>query len=326
MTETITLRDALEEFLAQKEPECTLSTMRLYRYQLERFIEWCEMSSLTLRELRTPHLRMFIAWLAQYHEQQFGKAMKPASISAYSRALKIFLKWCAENDDYPTGVVNNLHKKVPTPKQEEEDITPLSDDEVCRLLAYLKQEDNPTLRLRNIAVVRLLLDTGLRAAEVCVSSERVGDRDKEPTGLLLSGVFLDVGDSYVVVIGKGRKSREVGPLSADTRSALRAYLRRRQPRDRNEQAVFLGRTNEAMTSKALYMQLRKAAIDLNIPHLHPHTLRHTFAVNFLRDGGDIYKLRRLLGHSSIVMTERYLRGFKDKDARSGRAVGERFRG
>jgi integrase/recombinase XerD len=55
-----------------------------------------------------------------------------------------------------------------------------------------------------------------------------------------------------------------------------------------------------------------------------HTLRHTFAVTYLAGGGDLYKLSRLLGHTSVTTTEGYLRAFRARDARRGRSVFDRM--
>jgi site-specific recombinase XerD len=133
-------------------------------------------------------------------------------------------------------------------------------------------------------------------------------------------VWLDADDSYLKVNGKGRKQREV-PLGRHSRTALRRYITRyRRPKDKAEKRVFLSRTGTPLTLSGLDQIIREIASRARIKGAHAHRFRHTFACQYLVNGGDVYKLSRLMGHSSVKITERYLGAVKAKQARQGQSV------
>ena len=159
----------------------------------------------------------------------------------------------------------------------------------------------------------MLLDTGVRASEL--------------VGLTLDCTWLDPDDSYLKVMGKGRKEREV-PLGRTARTALRRYITRyRKPRTAAEQHVFLGRTGEPLQVSGLEQIVRPIGQRARIKGVRcsPHTFRHTFACQYLLAGGDIYKLSRIMGHTSVKVTEKYLSSVKAKQARQGESVLDRLK-
>jgi site-specific recombinase XerD len=79
------------------------------------------------------------------------------------------------------------------------------------------------------------------------------------------------------------------------------------------EALFLDRSGQPLTPRAVKIMVKRLGIQAGI-RVHPHQLRHTFAINFLRAGGDVFSLRYLLGHSSLAMTERYLQSLNAEDA------------
>lgn len=158
----------------------------------------------------------------------------------------------------------------------------LTETEVRALLAachYPKQR----------AVLHLLYDTGLRAREV--SNLRLGDFDKKNKTLC-------------VRYGKGGKHRMV-PYGAAVAEELRAYYQQAQPTD------WLFEGNEAgqpMSVKAVQYMVREAHDRTPIrKSVHPHTIRHTFAVHYLNNGGSLTRLQQLLGHAHLSTTLLYLR-------------------
>jgi integrase/recombinase XerD len=140
------------------------------------------------------------------------------------------------------------------------------------------------------AVLALLYDTGLRANEV--ARLRIHDFDKK------NGVLY-------VRFGKGGKHRVVPYGVAVVTEALKAYFEQEKPTD----WLFEGATpGEPMTVKTVQYMVREAhkrtAIRKNV---HPHVLRHTFAVHYLNNGGSLTRLQQLLGHGHLSTTLIYLR-------------------
>lgn len=149
---------------------------------------------------------------------------------------------------------------------------------------------NTPLRLRNLVMVRLMLNAGLRASEV-VNLKR---RDLE----LTEGKLM-------VRQGKGGKDRTLW-IGDDDLALLRQWLEARPPGLRNDYVFVTGKGRKVPDRFLRYLVKRKAAeagIDKDI---HPHTLRHSFATDLLRATGNIRLVQKALGHASIATTEIYL--------------------
>src|SRR5260370_17961721 len=147
-------------------------------------------------------------------------------------------------------------------------------------------------------MLAVLLDTGVRAAELCT--------------LTLGDVTFTPDDAYLLVHGKGRKQREV-PLGRTSRRLLHAYIHRVRPTV-GEQHVFLAKGGGALTPNGLdqlLYRLRRRAGDGHFTgvRVSAHTFSHTYAVRSLEAGADIYKLSRLMGHSTVSTHAAYLTAF-----------------
>jgi integrase/recombinase XerD len=141
----------------------------------------------------------------------------------------------------------------------------------------------------------LLLDSGIRVSVLC--------------GLKLNGVH----DDYLTVFGKGSKEREVG-IGPTTSKAIWKYIHQfRRPANAREEQVFLSGTGKPIHRNVVNWLMRRLGEKVGLQSVRnsPHTLRHTFAKLFLKSSKDIY----LLGHSSVKITEAYLRDFQNSDAR-----------
>ena len=142
---------------------------------------------------------------------------------------------------------------------------------------------------RQSAVLHLLYDTGLRAQEV--ANLRLGDFDKQNAVLY-------------VRYGKGGKHRVV-PYGVAVLDALRPFYALEKPTD----YLFEGNTpGEPITVKSVQYMVREAHRRTAVRKaVHPHTLRHTFAVHYINNGGSLVRLQQLLGHAHLSTTLLYLR-------------------
>jgi integrase/recombinase XerD len=164
-------------------------------------------------------------------------------------------------------------------------------------VAALLQQPNRArfVGLRDYCFLLTLLDTGMRLSEAL--NLKVGD--------------LDLEEMWVNVIGKGNKERRVA-LSARLLVELKPYLRKRDSAVTavgvpDSPWVFPNDVGKRLCSKAIQKNLKiyGAQADLKRVRVSPHTFRHTFAVNFVRNGGDPFTLQKILGHSSLETTRRY---------------------
>jgi site-specific recombinase XerD len=178
-------------------------------------------------------------------------------------------------------VDEKLPKHISLPKRAQKLMPVLTTEQIRRLT--LACGDN----LRDRAIRAVLLDTGIRASELC--------------GLTLDRVIVTQEDAYLIVQSKGRKTRELG-LGRQSRSLLHRYLTRaRHTRQTNSQAVFLRRGGDALRpeglDRILYRLRDKAGLDgvRVAAHVFRHTHTHTHAYTYISQGGDLMRLSRLLG-------------------------------
>ena len=106
-------------------------------------------------------------------------------------------------------------------------------------------------------------------------------------------------------MGKGQKQRVV-PFGASTSRLLQRYLDYFRPESVADDFLFLQDDGMSMTYSTLKMVFARLSVKAKIPRLHIHLLRHTFATRYLLDGGDAFMLQRILGHSTLEMTRRYV--------------------
>jgi integrase/recombinase XerC/integrase/recombinase XerD len=174
------------------------------------------------------------------------------------------------------------------PKYEDVAIDVLSDQEIAHLLSVLNQGTD--VGCRNRAMVCLMLESGLRLAEVV--NMRVDD--------------VHLQEMYVKVHGKGDKESYV-PIGPTTQKALDRYgAHFRVPSDPRTKAFFLTIYGEPLAYEAVKTIFVRLARESGITRLHPHLLRHTAATRMLANGADLHTVQRLLRHSDIRTTLRYL--------------------
>jgi site-specific recombinase XerD len=267
-------------------------TCSWYRNMISRFARFVGEDT-TLDQLSLNDARAFVAHLQgqdtryadhPYREETEG-GISSASIAAYVRAVKAFSAWMAE-EGYTEG---DLLAKLKRPRIPSKVVRVLSEEEIRALLMQLNP--NTFLGARLYTIIALMLDTGLRAGEMC--------RLK----------LVDVAVEYrrLKVMGKGQKERFVFFGVSTQKVLLRWKLVWRPTVVRDEcDTFFVNVDGSSLTYSALTQAVKRAGKNADIPRLHCHLLRHTFAVRFLTNGGNLMALRDVLGHSDIAVTQIYL--------------------
>ncbi len=301
----MTLDDAIEAYLFAVF-SLSVKTRDWYEQKLKVFREWCTGKGITLESLTVTTLRLFAQYLTTRTNPHTGKQISTYTQHGYMQVVKSFLSWCSHDDDMEGLVKEKLAQKVPMTKREIKVIDTFTPEQIKALFAVCRDEKYHGLEQRDKAVLAVLFDTGIRASELC--------------GLTLDNVHLTKEDAYLKVYGKGNKWREV-PLGNTSRAALHKYIHRFRPESKRKE-VFLTRSGDQFTISGLGKLFDRLETRAHIKGVRcsPHTCRHTFAVSYLSNGGDVYKLSRLMGHTSVSVTEHYLRAFRDKDARKGDSV------
>jgi site-specific recombinase XerD len=290
------LQDLQRSFLRHLQAE-TLSpnTLRLYGQAVRFFSRWIESEgrTATLDELNRAAIREWLAVLSETHE--------PGTVKIRYRGLYRFCVWLVDEDELPSNPMAKMSPPTLTMKP----VPIISDDDLAALLkACAGKEFNDR---RDEALIRLLLDCGLRVSEAC--------------GLRVDQLDLDQG--MAIVKGKGSKVRPVY-YSARTARALDRYLRMRsRHRWAHLDALFLTQRG-ALSPDGARDRVNVRARIAGIDHVWPHQFRHTFAHDFLMNGGQERDLKRLAGWSSDVMLERY--GASAADVRAKAAAQRLKRG
>jgi integrase/recombinase XerD len=294
----ITLQKATDFYLVTLETEGKspryidwLKTRLKYfnRYIQEQYGNDFKLQDLTVEDGRD-YLRHLMARNKRYqdhpmHNEETGK-LKVQYIHGLGRAVRSFSSWAYEEGYLDENVMHRL--KLPhLPNTLPE---PLSEEEIERVLKACL--DDALERLRNFAMLMLFLDTGIRLDEL--------------VNLKLSKIDFAVGE--MAVFGKGRKERKV-PVGTQAKKALMDYITLQRPdpvNPQDEDQVFLNADGYPMTREAVekvFQRVKKAA---GVAKFHPHACRHTFSVRYLMNGGDAFSLQKILGHTTLEMTRRYV--------------------
>lgn len=241
-----------------------------------------------------PELRQFFVYLndpspagGRWGNPRNTCALSAVTVLAYHRTLRSFWNSLVDLDEIDASPM----RRMKPPRIPDDQVQPFADEQVEAMLAAAARSTHPR---RDTAILLLLLDTGIRASELCA----LRFRDYQVTQRLVT-----------VEEGKGKKRRAL-PLGANTTRALLHYLREHEreqdaPLFVSDRGVTAG---EHLTRSGLGQLIRRLGRAARVQGVRcsPHTWRHTFAINFLRSGGDVFTLKELLGHTTLVMTNRYV--------------------
>jgi len=271
----------------------TISIVEASVRYLDEFLAGHNLSR-DVADIGVEELRRFVVYLRQCPRFAHHRFTPPQdghlsghTINGYMRALQSFWAWLKREDLIDCNPFERL--KIPrAPKK----VIPIFTEEHLRQLLSAIDITSPT-GYRDYTMIIILLDTGIRCSEL--------------TGLRLADVNLE--SRLLKVWGKGSKERVV-PIGARVQKALWKYLIRYRPEPATPRydRVFLTRDGYPITKDRLEAIIERYGKKAGITgvRVSPHTFRHTMAVTFLRNGGDVFSLQRILGHSQLEVLRGYV--------------------
>lgn len=275
-------------------------TIKAYEHFLLRFCHFAQSISVAdPQNITLDTIKRYRLYLNRLEDDK-GRGLKIISQNYHLIALRAFLKYLAKND-----VESLAAEKIELPKNPARQVEFLEAEELARLFKSVSREKDELQRLRDTAIMHTLFSTGLRVSELA--------------GLRRDTTNLDRGE--FTVRGKGGKLRVVF-LSPEAAETIKKYLAKRKD---NNQALFVSHSsvgnsieqeiksmgrkdggNAGLTTRSIERIIKKyCRLGGIVKKVSPHTLRHSFATDLLRNGADIRSVQAMLGHSSITTTQIY---------------------
>lgn len=311
------LPDVCSDFIRAIEPTTQPLTRYAYACDLKLFFNYLitesprfadlrpesistkDLDAITARDLRMymEYLGLYIKGDSEITNAELGKMRKLAS-------LRSFYKFMFKNSLISADVA----QLIDMPKRREKPIIRLEIDEVARMLDLVESGEamserqksyNQHTRIRDLAILTLFLDTGIRVSEL--------------VGINISDVDFSI-NGFLVTRKGGNQT--ILYFSDEVEEALKDYLKIRReivavPGD--EDALFLSLQNRRISVRAVQVMVKKYATQAAPlkKHLSPHKLRSTFGTNLYHETGDIYLVADVLGHSDVNTTRRHYAAMSD---------------
>lgn len=251
-------------------------TIKSYTHDLRAFAKWFQDTNsegLTPTSITPTDLR-------KYKQELLKQRKKPKTVNRKLATLNSFLKWAIKAGHMPDGrqpaMPGSVREVNPGPRW-------LDKNEKYALVRTIEKYGDQ----RDIAIVKLLLNTGLRVQELC--------------SLTWQDVWLSDRKGGLTVTGKGRKQRQI-PLNKDARNAL--ALLDNCGSEKENTAILQGQRGP-LTPRGVQIMLKKYGRLAGLENVTPHTLRHTFCKEVLDSGRNLYEVAALAGHESLDTTRLY---------------------
>lgn len=278
----MTLNELFTQFLYEKKLSGLKdSSINDYIYQLRRFQEYIDFN------MPADHLDENMIEL--YIDELYKSHLKRGTIHSYIRSLRIFLKYASEKT-----ILSINPYKIKVPRMPKKQVKVYTDDEIQIIFKSIKSS-KIWLKYRNICIIALMLDSGLRQMEV--SNLRMED--------------IQFPENRMIVHGKGDKDRYV-PIGDSVKSLLQGYIISCPFIDnRKTGPVFYSEEGSQLSKNAIKLMFQR--LKKNLPfEISSHKLRHNFATNYCLNLLEKHKtidplqLKALMGHESIQTTEKYI--------------------
>ncbi len=280
--DVVTFGEAREAFINEKTILATEKTVANYDNSIIKFMNVCGYDDFSnINALSLTDIYRFIG-----HERNEGLSV--SSINHYLTDIRVFCYWCMDDSrEYVEDFSISLLRKQEEPPK-------CFDDDELELLLERPKKGALYGEWRCWAITNWILATGNRAGTVC--EVKLGDIDFRKKEITLSHT-------------KNKKAQII-PLSGSLEGVVKEFIRIWRSDATDNDYLFADIGNQQLSVNALGHSFRKYCNDRGVEkNTSIHGLRHTFARGWVRNGGDPFRLQKILGHSSLEMTNRYVRLF-----------------
>ena len=262
------------------------NTIISYKYDINQFNNFIKKKKKTFKSIIKKDILNFLQSLKL-------KNVKNKTKSRKIFALKRFYKFLMSE----RIIKNNPMEKIDIPKSEDTISITLSADQIKKILKFVSKKTNDYKDIRSNLIIELLYSTGVRVSELISIKTNNIDLQKK-------SILIDPPEK-----GKSRKERIVF-FAEQTKEVIEKYLEFRKIYFKEKDSPWLfpsNNTNDFLTRRRVLQIMHNLAdkikIDKNL--MHPHSFRHAFGNHLLNSGADIRVVQKLLGHSSIITTQKY---------------------
>lgn len=278
--EEYSVKELMENFIAEKRVEGrSAQTLESHSNSFKKFF-FCFDENMGAKEIGKGMVIHYMNYL------QKGETLHLASINHYLRDLRTFVNWCY-NEGYISEKVD-----VKIVKEQEEVIETCTEEEVKFLVAEPKKNAS-FVEWRTWAIVNWILATGNRIDTIV--NVKIGD--------------VHFGRDEIIIREQKDKTTSYIPLASGLKRTLRTYINKCRYNASDEKYLFCNIEDEQLTTKALQSALYDYNRKRGVDKTSAHALRHTFAKLYILNGGDTFRLQKILGHSQLEMTRHYVNLF-----------------
>lgn len=279
-----TLEDCFIEYYDEKQAlNKSKATLTGYEETMKKwfnYLQYCEYSMLAKD--------VDLGYVLSFSHFNLNEGMKATTLNHYLRAIRAFLYWCMDRQ-----YVRQFKVKLVA---EQEAVKMTYSDEDCMKLLVKPRKNDSFVEWRTWAIINWVLATGNRASTIC--NIKIGD--------------VNYAKKEVYINRTKNNKASILPLSLALANALQEYTKMWLYNFGPNDWLFPSSTTaDQLTVNALKHSIRRYNLARDVEITSIHAFRHTFAKNWIRNTGDVFRLQKVLGHSTLEMTRRYVNMFSE---------------